>query len=349
MSIISGINDFFGLDLGTSAIRLVQLRHSPTGHGPASLIRYGQTPIDTRLALSDSKADQQKVMQSVKQLINQAQLNTKNVAVGLPSHKVFTTVVDMDRLSADELAKTITYQADAIIPTPVTESKIDWALLGDSPKDKTKIEVLVTSVTNSFAEARLDILESIGLNVIAFEPDGFALLRALVPSDDTAPVLILDVGKKAADLVIAFDNAPRLIRSIPTGLEAVIKAAAQTLGITDEQANQFIFKFGLTPDKLEGQVRAAILPTIDLLTSEIDKSIKFFQTRYSDKKLQRIILSGGTTSLPEFPQYIAGKFNVNVEIGNAWRNIAFDPARQNELLALSNQFGVAAGLAERKE
>jgi hypothetical protein len=53
--------------------------------------------------------------------------------------------------------------------------------------------------------------------------------------------------------------------------------------------------------------------------------------------------------LPEFPLYLANKFAINVEIGNAWRNISFPPDRQNELLAVSNHFGVAAGLAERQE
>jgi hypothetical protein len=53
--------------------------------------------------------------------------------------------------------------------------------------------------------------------------------------------------------------------------------------------------------------------------------------------------------LPEFPLYLANKFGVEVEIGNAWRNVAFAPERQNELLAVSNHFGVAAGLAERVE
>jgi hypothetical protein len=47
--------------------------------------------------------------------------------------------------------------------------------------------------------------------------------------------------------------------------------------------------------------------------------------------------------------FVANKFGVSVEIGNAWRNIAFPQERQNELLSLSNHFGVAAGLAERIE
>ena len=62
-----------------------------------------------------------------------------------------------------------------------------------------------------------------------------------------------------------------------------------------------------------------------------------------------IIVTGGASALPEFPLYIANKFGVDVEIGNAWRNISFAPERQNELLAVSNHFGVAAGLAERIE
>ena len=102
-------------------------------------------------------------------------------------------------------------------------------------------------------------------------------------------------------------------------------------------------------DKLEGQIHQAIIGTIDVLISEIDKSAKFFLSRYPETKLDRIIVTGGASALPDFPLYIANKFGVNVEIGNAWRNIAFPVDRQNELLAPSNHFGVAAGLAERFE
>lgn len=346
MSLISGVSDFFGLDLGTTAIRLVQLR----GSGAAKqLVKYAYAPVDSKIALSDSNADQQKLVQTLKDLLVQAHISTHNVAVGIPSARVFTTVVDIDRLAPAELAKTIQFQADSLIPTPLAESKIDWAVLGDSPKDKTKVEVLLTSVTNDFIEKRLDLLESVGLNVIAFEPDNLALVRALLGPDSVAPQMVLDIGNKSTDLVIAMDGSPRLTRSIPTGTEAVVRAAVQNLSIDEKQAEQFVFKFGLNKDKLEGQIYQAIISTVDILVTEIDKSIKFFQTRYPDKKLDRIIVTGGASTLPEFPLYIANKFGINVEIGNAWRNVAFSQDRQNELLAVSNNFGVAVGLAERNE
>ena len=120
--------------------------------------------------------------------------------------------------------------------------------------------------------------------------------------------------------------------------------------IDDKQAQQFVFKFGLGKDKLEGQIYHAIIGTIDLLVTEIDKSIKFFMARYGESaKIERIIVTGAASVLPEFPLYIANKFGISAEIGNAWRNVSSPPNRQNELMTVSNHFGVAAGLAERNE
>ncbi len=344
MSLLSGVSEFFGLDIGTTAIRLVELKG--TGRVKA-LSRYAFIPVDTKISLSDAKADHQKLAQTIQELLSQAHITTRNVAVGLPSNRVFTTVVDIDRLSPDEIAKTIHYQSDSLIPTPVADSKIDWVVLGDSPKDKTKVEVLITSLTNDYLESRLDMLESIGLNVIAFEPDTMALTRAIIPSDAPAPQLILDIGNMGTDLVVSMNGAPRLSRSIPTGAEAIIKAAMQNLSIDVNQAQQFVFKFGLGKDKLEGQIYNAIIGTVDILMNEIEKSIKFFQTRYVNSKIDRIVVTGGASALPELPLYIANKFGLNVEIGNAWRNVSFPADRQNELLAASNHFSIAAGLAER--
>lgn len=344
MSIFTGSsNEFFGLDIGSTAVRLVELRG---GASPKALVKYAYVPLDSNIALSDSKGDQQKLAQTIAQLVKQAGGVSRNVAVGIPSSRVFTTVADVERLPSAELTKAIPLQADSLIPTPLDESKIDWAVIGDSPADKTKQEILLTSVPNKFVEDRLDLLESIGLNVIAFEPDNLAMARALAAPDHGSQ-LLLDIGRRASDLVVVMGDVPHLTRSVPTGVEAIVRAATQNLNIDEKQAEQFVFKFGLSKEKLEGQVFGAITGTVDLLVTEIEKSIKFFQTRYVGQKIDRIVVTGGASVIPEFPLYLANKFNINVEIGNAWQGVSFSRDRANELSALSNQFGVAVGLAER--
>lgn len=346
MSVISGVKDFFGLDIGTSAIRLVQLK----GSGPVkALAKYALVPVEQKLVLSDAKADQQKVAQIIKDLVSKSGVTTRNVAVGLPSNRIFTTVVDIERLSGSELGKTIHYQADTLIPTPIDESKVDWALLGDSPVDQNKLEVLLSSVPNEYIETRLDMLEGIGLNVIAFEPDALSIARALIGNGQTTPQMVIDMGLMTTDIVISVAGGPRLTRSIPTGSDAILKAASQNLNVDEKQAEQFVNKFGLSKDKLEGQIYKSIIGVVDILVNELEKSIKFYSTRYPNAPLDRIIVTGAASTLPEFPLYLANKFGVNIEIGNAWRNVTFPESRQNDLMAVSSHFGVAAGLAERIE
>ena len=345
MNILSGITHFFGLNIGSTEVRLVQLKGNPPSK---SLVRYAYVPIDGKLSFSDSKADQQKLADIIADLVAKSQVSTKNVAVGIPSQRVFTTVVDMDRLPNNELTKAIRFQVDSLIPTPIDESKFDWAVIGDSPQDKTKVEVLLSSVTNNFVEKYLDMLEGIGLNVIAFEPDTMALCRSLIEPGTPTPQVVVHVDSKSTDLAITLGGEPRLTRTIATGSEAIIRTGAQNLNVDEKQAEQLINKFGLGKDKLEGQVYQAIIGTIDVIINEIEKSIKFFATRYTNTKIDRIIVSGAAATIPEFPVFLANKFGINVEIGNAWRNVLYDPSRQNELMAVSNQFGIAAGLAERE-
>lgn len=346
MGLLNVNSEFFGLDIGSTAVRLVHLRGSAATGGVKTLVKYAYVPLEANIAVSEAEADQQKLGQVISELVKQSGVGTRNVVVGIPSSKVFTTVAEVDKLSAGELAKAIPYQADSLIPTPLAESKIDWAVIGDSPSDKTKQEILLSSVTNSFVEKRLDMLEAIGLNVVGFEPDNLAMTRALAVPGPESQILI-DVGRRSTDLVIVTNGEPHLTRSIPTGVEAIVRTAAQNLNIDEKQAEQFVFKFGMSKEKLEGQVFQAVSGTVDLLVTEVEKSIKFFQTRYAGNKVERIVVTGGASVIPEFPLYLANKFGINVEIGNAWRNVSYSADRQNELLAISNQFSVAVGLAER--
>jgi Tfp pilus assembly PilM family ATPase len=63
MSLLNGVSSFFGLDIGTTAVRVVQLR----GNGPVkSLVQYAYVPVDSKLVLSDSKTDQQRLSQIIR-------------------------------------------------------------------------------------------------------------------------------------------------------------------------------------------------------------------------------------------------------------------------------------------
>jgi type IV pilus assembly protein PilM len=338
--------NFVALDIGSTAIRAVELRGNSV---PKTLVRYASLPIDPRVSQSDAKDSMQSLSDAVTALMDQGKFAEKNIVVGIPSNKVFATVVDFPKLPKNELEKTVSYQLESHIPSPLDEVKVDWALLGDSPTAENQVEVLISSVNNSYAEARLDALENIGLNVIALEPDALALARSLVPGTATQPMLLLDIGDLATDLIITFNGSPRLIRSIPVGGQSFLKAAMQNLNVDQERAAEFVYKFGMNTEKLEGQVAKALQSTVDNLVNEVQKSIKFFTTRYKQQQLDRIIVSGRASTVPNLALYIANSTGVQVEIGNSWQNVNYPMNQHDQLAQVASHFTVAIGLGLRVE
>ncbi len=199
----------------------------------------------------------------------------------------------------------------------------------------------------SFAEDQLEFIEGLGMNVVAIEPDPIAMIRSLLPSGIADARLIIDMGEQSSDVALTFGDTPRLVRTFPMGLSALIKAVVQNLNVQDEQARQFILKFGLAPDRLEGQVYRAIESTLENFVNELTKSIKFFQTRYPSTPVGGILLSGFAVTVPRFGEYVSAKTGVQTMAANPWQRVKVSQSDQQQLLPIVNEFATVVGLAQR--
>ncbi|NCU38025.1 type IV pilus assembly protein PilM [Candidatus Saccharibacteria bacterium] len=344
MNILKGMGEFFALDIGTNAIRVVQLRRAGNGW---SLEHYGYAPIDSKLTSGDSEEARRRVAEVIMTAVGQSGIKTKNVVIGLPSSKTFTTVIDVPMSSDAELRSTMKYQVDQYIPMAIDEAKIDWAPLGASLMGKNQQEVLLSSVAKSYSEERLELVESLGLNVIAAEPDPIAMVRALTVQGAQGAVLQLDMGENSTDIAIVYGDSPRLIRTVPTGVSSLVKATVSNLNVQDDQARQFILKFGLAADRLEGQVLRALESTLDNFSTEVIKSIKFFETRYPGVVVEGALIAGFAAAIPQFDNYLAGKIGKQVRIANPWQYVQMSENDQKQLSPVATEFATVIGLAKR--
>ena len=346
MALLKGVGDFFALDIGSNAVRVLQL--SSTGPDSWSLDHFGYAPIDEQTASSNSPESLRKLGEIIMTAVGQSGIKSKSVVIGLPSSKTFTTVIELPVMPEAELKSTLKYQIDQYIPMAANEAKVDWALLGPSLHDSKQQEVLLASTANAYAEERLEFIESLGLDVIASEPDPLAMVRSLLPAGVPDGRLIIDVGEYSTDLAITYGDSPRLVRTIPMGVKSLIKAAVQNLNVQEDQARQFILKFGLAPDRLEGQVFRAVEGTLENFASELTKSIKFFQTRYPSTPVGGILLSGYAAIVPLFGEYVTAKTSVPSSIANPWQKVRVSQADQQQLMPIASEFATAIGLAQRK-
>ena len=345
MNLLHGVGDFFSLDIGTNSMRIVQLLGD--NQKGWTLSKYAYIPIDPKLTQDSSDLGKRRLGEAILGAVNQAGLKTKNIALGLPSVKTFTSIVETETLPEKELNKTFKYEIDKYVPMAMNDAKADYVFLGPSPNDPAKTEVLVSSVAKEYAEMQMEMIEKTGLNIVAMEPEPLALARALAPMGAIDATMIVDFGEKATDLVIVYKNQPRLVRSIPGGLGMLIKAVAGSLNVREDQARQFILKFGLAQDKVEGQVFRVLDSLLDNYASELTKSVRFFQTKYVNGKLGGIVLSGYGGVIPFFAEYIEAKTRIATMRGNPWQYVRVTSEQQRILANVAGEFAVAIGLAER--
>lgn len=345
MSLIHGVGDFFALDIGTVAIRLVQL--SGDASRGWTLQKFAYVPVDRRILEDGSAAGARRLGETILGAMQQAGITTKNVAVGMPAAKTFTTVVRVENQPEKELMNTVKYQLDKYIPMAIDEATVSYVSLGVSPNDASKVEMLISSTANSFAEARMEMIESFGLNVVAQEPESLAMARALTPVGAQDARLIVDLGERSTDLVMVYRGVPRLVRSIPGGLALLIRTVVAAINVKEDQARQFILKFGLAQDKVDGQVFKALDSTLESFAGEISKSIRFFQSEYMNAPMGGIILSGFAGMIPFIAEYIEAKTGVSTVQGNPWQLVKVSPEQQQVLQPVASEFAVAIGLAER--
>ena len=345
MNLLHGVGDFFSLDIGTNSMRIVQL--SGTSQHGWTLQKFAYVPIDQKLTADSSDLGKKRLGEAIMGAVNQAGIKTKNVAIGIPASKTFTSIVETETLPEKELKKSFKYEIDKYVPMALSDAKADYIILGLSPNDPAKTEVLVSSVAKEYAETTMELIEKAGLNIVAMEPEPLAMARALSAPGAIDAIMAVDFGENSTDLVVTFKGQPRLVRSVPGGFGVLVKAVASGLNVREDQARQFILKFGLDQNQIEGQVFKILNTHLDTFAAELAKSVRFFQTKYINGKVGGIVLSGYAGMIPLFAEYIEAKTRVSAMKGNPWQFVRTTGEQQRALMNVASEFAVAIGLSER--
>lgn len=342
MGLFSGEKDFFGLDIGSSCIRLVQLRRSA---GRYSLVSYGSANIPIGLSQSDSTLDIKQLSEVVKRLVADCKTSTKKVVVSLPGSSVFTTVVKMPQMSESEIANAVKWQAEQNIPLKIDEVKLDWQLINSSLENSKQMAVLIIAAPNEKIERLMKISETAGLKVLAIETVPIALSRSLGQGAGSK-TMVVDIGAVTTEIAIVENGLLYHSRSLQIAGFAFTRAISQNLGVDSNQAEQFKRKFGLAEEKLAGEIFKSLEPLLSGIVEEIRRLIKFYQEEFGGT-LGKIILSGGGAKLPEISQYFSKVLDLNVQIGAPWADISYPPSSQQHILDTNAEYATAIGLAKR--
>lgn len=334
-----------GIDIGSKTIKIVELQKEGTSVSLAAsgIVGYSGQTVEKMV---DDK-EYANLGSIVKKLHSEAGVNSKDIALSLPEQQVFTRTIKFPLLTDAEIASAVKWESEQYIPIPVQEAIIQHTILArNETGSPPEVLVLLVAAPRAVVERYTKVISAAGLNTVAVETELIALTRSLAPADKT--VLIVDLGANSTDIAIAKNGLLSFSRSIPIAGEAFTRAVSQGLGISPVQAEEYKKTYGLEVGELEGKIKTSLEPMLRLIVDEIKKAVNFYQTEEKGEAPSALIISGGTSGMPQIISSLSSMLGLEVLVANPFQRVAIDPETAQKLAPFAPLYSVAVGLAMRE-
>lgn len=126
MSLFNFKKSYLGVDLGTSAIKMVELQSKG---GRAMLLTYGYVEQPTDIIRSSSAEMEDKIINILKSVHRKSRMTSKQVIAALPSFSVFNSIINLPVMNKKDLAQAVKWEARKFIPLPIEEMTLDWKII----------------------------------------------------------------------------------------------------------------------------------------------------------------------------------------------------------------------------
>jgi type IV pilus assembly protein PilM len=352
---------FLGVDIGGSSIKVVELVNEK---GRARLMTYGYLELPPQEA-GDGLFDQpKKAGELLARVCKEAGVKTTQAMTALQASSVFSTILALPKTKDPKAMKgLIDAELGKLAPLPVSEM-ITYSTMIDGEKEKKEVEksrsqevenkekdkytrVLVTGAAKTFVQKYIEIFKTAKLNLQAIDTESFALIRALIGKDRGA-IMILDLGSKRTNLFIVEKGIPFVSRSINLGGDTVTKRMVEQMQVSEGDAERAKRDLGIAGGN--GSLPKILEPIMQPIVNEIRFAFQLYANMELTeiKRVEKIILTGGSSHLAHVPEYLSETLNMNVYRGDPWARVVYPKDLAVILEEIGPRMAVAVGLAMRE-
>jgi type IV pilus assembly protein PilM len=356
-----------GIDIGSSSIKVVQLRKSS---GSAMLETYGELSLGPYGGVEIGRATKlppDKLAEALIDVMVESNVTTKQCGVSVPFSSSLITLITMPALPDAQLAKMIPLEARKYIPVPISEVQLDWFIVPDEQakyyskdvkeeevpegdrKKYEQVSVLLVAIHNEMANHYTEVLSLSKLVPLFYEIEIFSTIRSVLDRS-TAPVVILDIGAANTKLYVVEYGIVKVTHLIGRGAQDITLTLANTLGISVARAEELKRELGLlgagTKKEDMQHVSEVVSRTMQYVFSEANRAILNFQKRFN-KNVTKVILTGGGAALVGIDRLAQEHFEMEVLVASPFSAVQTPAFLEDVLKQAGPGFSTAMGLALR--
>lgn len=344
---------FLGIDIGTSAIKVVELskkgqNRELRNYGEIKTSSLQRSPFRTierdTLVLSNRE-----IARAILAIIKEAGIETREVNFSIPDFSSFFTSFELPPMTEKELPMAVKYEARSHIPLPLSEITLDWSVIQGEISEKTKkpLKVLVVAIPNDVINQYQEVASLSNLELKSLEAEAFALTRSLIKKDETKNkvISVIDIGARSTTCNIIENGVLKSSHSFNISGNELTASLSRAFKISYEAADELKESQGLLiSQEFERNSREILLPLVDSILVEIKKMFQSFYEQ-EGKGIEKVILAGGTAWLPGLKEYFSQELKKEVEVAQPFLGMIYPPILEERLKEMGPTYAIAVGLA----
>jgi type IV pilus assembly protein PilM len=335
--------EVFGLDIGSSAVKLVELRDD--GTGGYALASFATVSLAADVIADGVMKDPPTVTQAIKDAVARAGVKSTGAAIGICGRELIVKKVQMPTVPPKELREAILLEAEHHIPFAIDEVFIDHhvvAMHGGT------MDIILVAVKKSKVMDYVAVVEEAGLRPVIVDVDSFALANQYeltAAADGDEAVALIDIGASVMKTNVVRGGATIFARDIPFGGSQYTQAIARRLTISFEQAEAA--KVGQDSTIAWDTVVPALEEISHELSLEVQRTFDYFASTAESERIGKIVLGGGCAHVPGLTEYLASNWGIPVELARPFDRIAVPEEHAATVAGLGPSLAVAVGLGLR--
>lgn len=196
-----------GLDIGSSAVKAVQLK--PTKRG-MQLVNFGIEAVPPQSIVDGSLMNASAISEAISSLFAQLKIRTKDVALALAGHSVIIKKITVPQMTPEELEDQIHWEAEHHIPFAKDDVEIDHQILDARPTEN-QMEVLLVAAKKEVVSDYVDTVRDAQLNPVVVDVAAFALQNCYEvnygATDQTVALLNIGASISSVNIIVAGQSA----------------------------------------------------------------------------------------------------------------------------------------------
>lgn len=334
-----------GLDIGSSALKAIELKQAKDGFELLSLgVEFlpPETIVDGTIRNADALSG------AISRLFEEQKIGARDVATSVSGHSVIIKQLAAPALDGPDLYHWVQSVASQHIPFELSDVDLSYHPFQTDNGDSTR-PLLLVAAKKETVRSQAEAIRKAGRNLVVIDVDSFALANCYEANYEPAPeerVALVNIGAGLTNISVLRGTIPVFTRDVSVGGSQYTEALMREFDLDYDQAEQV--KRGEGDSAPLQQATQVLQSFLELAVVEIRRTFDFYRAS-SGEPINRLLLAGGCSRVARLGELLAQELSVPVEPIDPFRRIGIGSERFDEdrVRELAPQLAVGVGLALR--